>query len=166
MTSCCLTGHRQIEEGDLPRLTAHIDAALLALYQGGCRTFYAGGAMGFDTLAAERVLALRAQYADVRLHLLLPCRSQAEKWPQPAQRRYETLRARCDSFSYISEHYDSGAMQRRNLALVAQASLCLAFLQREGSGAGQTVRAAKKAGMPVINLADRLPQKQTGSPCQ
>ena len=154
---CCFTGHRQLAPATLSLLTAHLDAALSALYQSGCRHFYAGGALGFDTLAAERVLAMKKTYADIRLHLLLPCRGQSLGWEAADIARYEAILAGCDTYQYISEHYYAGAMAKRNQALIAHADVCIAFLQREKSGAGQTVRAAQAAGIPVINLADRLP---------
>ena len=158
---CCFTGHRKLAPPLLPALCAQLDATLLALYNVGCRHFYAGGAMGFDTLAAERTLLLRNTYPSLALHLLLPCRGQTGGWPTAELFRYEALLAQCDSYQYISEQYSPSAMATRNHALVAHADVCVAFLQQEASGTGQTVRAAKKASLTVINLADKLPSNQT-----
>lgn len=154
---CCFTGHRNIDLSLLLPLTAHLDAALRALVQVGCLHFYAGGARGFDTLAAERTLALRESCPAVSLHLLLPCRDQHRSWSAEDAEHYEQILARADSYRYISEAYSPAAMAKRNRALVASADVCIAFLRKEASGTGQTVRAARGKGLTVINLADRLP---------
>ena len=39
----------------------------------GVTDFYNGGAIGFDMLCAKTVIALKAEYSDIKLHLLLPC---------------------------------------------------------------------------------------------
>jgi uncharacterized phage-like protein YoqJ len=156
-TSCCFTGHRHIDPALLPHLTAHIDASLRALVQMGCLHFYAGGALGFDTLAAERTLALRQENPQIKLHLLLPCPDQCRGWSREEIDRYESVLSRADSYRYIGNVYSAAAMTKRNRALVANADVCIAFLQKEASGTGQTVRAARQAGLTVINLADRMP---------
>jgi uncharacterized phage-like protein YoqJ len=145
----------------LTPLTAHLDTTLEALVQSGCLRFYAGGAMGFDALAAERTLLLRERFPAVRLHLLLPCRDQAKGWPPAEQEQYERILSASDSYRYISERYSASAMTKRNRALVAAADVCVAFLLRATSGTGQTVREASRLGLPVINLADRLPDSLT-----
>ncbi len=157
MKSCCFTGHRQIPLAELAPLTAHLDAALADAYAAGCRAFYAGGAMGFDNLAAERTLLLRDSHSDVALYLLLPCRDQSNGWSMEEAARLYELRARCDGYRYVNEAYSSTAMYERNMALVASGELCIAYLRRYASGAGQTYRAAARAGLALINLADRFP---------
>lgn len=154
--NCCFTGHRKIEAGLLPPLRAVLVATLTDLIEGGCLHFYAGGALGFDTLAAEETLALRERYPGVALHLLLPCRDQCRSWAPLDVARYEAILTQADSYCYLGEAYSSAAMAMRNRALVERADICIAFLRREASGAGQTVRTARRAGLPVINLAERL----------
>ena len=128
--SCCFTGHRHIDPALLPLLTAHLDASLRALVQMGCLQFYAGGALGFDTLAAERVLALKQEYPEIKLHLLLPCPDQCHSWPNEERTLYECILSRADSYRYISSTYSVAAMTKRNRALVANADACIAFLQK------------------------------------
>lgn len=57
--TCCFTGHREIDKSVLPVLAQQLEAALRQLIGEGCRCFGAGGALGFDTLAAQTVLRLR-----------------------------------------------------------------------------------------------------------
>ena len=70
--SVCFTGHRAIPPQELPALTERLDRVLEALYQHGFRDFICGGALGFDTLAAQRILLMRTHHADVRLRLAIP----------------------------------------------------------------------------------------------
>lgn len=82
--TCCFTGHREIPKGMYPMLTAELERELHGLIQRGFQYFGAGGALGFDTLAAEAVLRLKEQYPDIRLILVLLC---------PDQTRFDSLRA-------------------------------------------------------------------------
>ena len=82
MTTCCFTGHRVIAPEVRDQLTAILDRRLQALYDVGFVEFRAGGALGFDTLAAERVLLLRERHPDCRLVLMLPCRDQSKYWSE------------------------------------------------------------------------------------
>ncbi len=152
--ACCFTGHRQLSAAEIPFLIKKTDAAIAALYGMGCRDFYAGGAIGFDTLAATRVLLFRETHPDVHLFLILPCRDQCRGWSEEEVRVYRALQNASDGYRYIRDRYDPQVMRDRNAALVAESEACIAYLVRPISGAAQTVRMAEKAGHLVINLAD------------
>ena len=77
----CFTGHRQIEKSVLPILAQQLETVLRQLIGEGCRYFGAGGALGFDTLAAQTVLRLREEFPHIRLILVLPCQDQVKNWP-------------------------------------------------------------------------------------
>ena len=154
--NCCFTGHRVIPAAHLSALTAHLDAAIEAMYRYGCRDFYTGGAIGFDTLAAERVLCYRESHADVRLILMLPCRDQCTGWSAEDTAAYYRILNECDMYRYVSDAYDDRAMYRRNMELVGVSDACIAYVTRAASGAGQTLRAAEKSGLATVNLALRF----------
>jgi len=156
MKRCCFTGHRHIPAEHAALLPLHLDAAIDAMYRAGCRDFYTGGAVGFDTLAAERVIAFRRSHADVRLILMLPCRDQCNGWSAEDTAVYQAILGECDLYRYVSEAYHPRAMYRRNMELVGVADACVAYVTRAASGAGQTLRAAERAGLTVINLAMRF----------
>ena len=153
---CCFTGHRRIPPAHAQLLPAHIDATLDALYRLGCRDFYTGGAVGFDTLAARRVIAFRHTHPDVRLILMLPCRDQNRGWSAEENADYYEILSQSDAYRYVSEEYDSHVMYRRNMEMVGVSDVCIAYVTRPASGAGQTMRAAERKGLSVINLALRL----------
>ena len=57
--TCCFTGHREIPERDYNLLKQKTKNAIVALIGKGVIYFGAGGARGFDTIAAETVLELK-----------------------------------------------------------------------------------------------------------
>ncbi len=152
--SVCFTGHRMIK--DLQELDGLLRQAVFDLIEEGYDTFLAGGAQGFDTLAAETVLKLREKYPHIRLHLVLPHARQAKGWPAEEQMRYERIKAEADSVNCISEDYFRGCMHRRNRMLVEGSCICVCYLAKECGGTFYTVNYARRMCLTVINLADGM----------
>ncbi len=155
MQACAFTGHRNISphhEAFLPELLLR---GIEYLYHKGVRDFYAGGALGFDTLAAEATLAFRASHPDVRLCLILPHKGQERLWGGKDVCRYRTILEQADSTLFLADAYYSGVMRDRNASLVSHADACISYYLT-GGGTAQTVAMAKKKGIPVYNLALRL----------
>ena len=157
MEGCCFTGHRRLPAGDAGiRIIALTEDAVRQAHSMGCRRFYAGGALGFDMLAAAVVCRLRdSELPDISLHLLLPCRGQEARWSVRDRERYRKMIELADTHVYLYEEYADGVMAARNRALVNAADLCIAYMMAPGSGTGLTVSMAKRRGIPVINLAER-----------
>ena len=157
MESCCFTGHRRLPAGAAGiRVISLIEDAVKEAYAMGCRRFFAGGALGFDMLAAAVVCRLRdADLSDISLHLLLPCRDQDSRWSERDRARYRKMIELADTHVYLYDSYSDGVMAARNRALVAASDLCIAYMTSPGSGTGLTVSMARKRGIPVINLAER-----------
>ena len=157
---CCFTGHRRIPEEHIPHLYRLTDEAIMALYKEGVRIFRAGGALGFDTIAALRVLRMKAvDLPDISLHLILPCREQASKWSQSDIDQYNLILECADSVTYTSESYISGCMQIRNHALLKDSDYCIAYLRASTGGTAYTVTKAFRKDIPVFNLADYIPKE-------
>lgn len=154
MKGCCFTGHRMLSAEERARLGERLAAEIRRLFEAGVTDFYAGGALGFDTAAAQAVLSVREKLP-VRLHLLLPCRDQCSRWSRESRRVYEEILRRADSVRYICEAYNAGCMLRRNDALVAAADYCVCYLRKNGGGTAYTVRGARAMGLEIINLAEK-----------
>lgn len=156
MESCCFTGHRRLPTGDEGVRLVHLtEESVRDAYRAGCRRFFAGGALGFDMLAAAVVCRLRdTELSDISLHLLLPCRDQDSRWPPRERERYRRMIELADSYTYLYDTYTDGVMAARNRALVDAADLCIAYMKMQGSGTGLTVSMAKRRGIPVRNLAE------------
>ena len=157
---CSFTGHRRIEARHIPKLPKLLERAIAYAYGEGCRTFYAGGAVGFDTYAAREVLRYRLAHPDVRLCLLIPCTDQDANWSTAERDAYAYLLGNADEVRYISDSYDDGCMKRRNAALAESCDILIAYCQRYASGAAQTVRMAEKLGKRVYNLWTALESEQ------
>ena len=153
----CFTGHRDLGSEETQRqLRNALDTQIKHLIEKGATTFLAGGALGFDTMAAEAVLDARAQHPNIRLELLLPCQNQSARWNEAQIRRYNAILSRADNYTYISPFYFQGVMHKRNRALVDSSALCIAFLREgERGGTAYTVGYATQKGIPVINLAKK-----------
>ena len=54
----CFTGHRHIAYEAAVRLPSVLEEVLIGLVERGATTFRAGGAIGFETVAALKVLEL------------------------------------------------------------------------------------------------------------
>lgn len=110
--------------------------------------------MGFDTLAAQEVLALKEHYPDVRLILVLPCKSQTRGWKPSEIEVYEEIKRMADKIVYTSENYYNGCMHKRNRHLVDNSSMCICYLSEKSGGTHYTVQYAEKKGLKIVNLAD------------
>ena len=154
MKSVCFTGHRHIINEE--KLQNRLTATLESLITDGVTDFYAGGAIGFDTLAANVVLLLREKYSHIKLYLVLPCRKsdQTAKWIAEQIAEYDRILSVADSAEYICEKYHYGCMKARNARLVELADGCVCYYdsKNSASGTGQTVRMAERKGLPVINV--------------
>lgn len=149
----CFTGHRVLPTEKISEISKNLEDALAALIEQGYRYFGAGGAMGFDTLAAQTVLRLRERYPQIRLILALPCRNQTRGWPQADVDIYEEIKRRADKVTYTSESYFRGCMQKRNQHLVDNSSVCICYLTKPAGGTAYTVNYASEHGLTIINIA-------------
>lgn len=57
--TCCFTGHRKIPPEQYGEIARRLKEAVIELINEGYCYFGAGGALGFDTLAAQTVLNLK-----------------------------------------------------------------------------------------------------------
>ena len=152
----CFTGHRDIPYGDAIRLPALLETVIAELCERGAITFRTGGAMGFDTLAALKVLDMKEKYPQIRLELILPCRNQTERWDEPSRKTYQYILERSDGHRFLFDAYVDGCMLERNRCLVEGSDVCVAYCARSRGGTAFTVTRALRAGLEVINLYDRL----------
>lgn len=152
----CFTGHREIPSDHAYALPRVLERELITLIERGATVFRAGGAMGFDTLAALKVLELRDIYPQISLELILPCENQTERWPQVEVRTYEYVLKHADRYEFLYPKYIDGCMLERNRRLVKGSDVCVAYCRQNRGGTLYTVTHAMKQGLEVINLADFL----------
>ena len=151
--TCCFTGHRNLPPYALPHIRCRLSACMTTLIQQGVVYFGAGGALGFDTLAAQMVLGFQTQYPQIRLILVLPCADQTRKWSPENQERFQSILRRTDKIVVLAKQYEPGCMQRRNRYLVDHSGVCVCYLTKNAGGTFYTVQYAKKNGLTVLNCA-------------
>ncbi len=152
----CFTGHRDIPHEVAMALPGVLDEVITELYERGARVFRAGGAMGFDTLAALKVLDMKVRYPDIRLELILPCRNQTELWDEHSVRTYRYILEHADSYRFLYEVYTDGCMHERDRQLAEGCDVCVAYCSRSRGGTAYTMACALRAGTELINLHDRV----------
>lgn len=152
MKSCSFTGHRKIPNGKEAVLADLVDRSIDYLYSEGCRTFYCGGALGFDTMAAKAVLKKRMQNHDIRLIIVIPCSGQEDLWGEREKEIYRFLLSSADEVIYTSLSYTKDCMKERNRYLAEVGDVLVAFCGNERSGSAQTLRMAKELKKTVYNL--------------
>jgi len=154
--TCCFTGHRELPAGrERQKLAARLEEAVVEQIEKGVRFFGAGGALGFDTLAAQTVLRLKEKYPDIKLILVLPCLTQTRGWPAGDVEEYERIKAQADKVVYTSQAYTGGCMFKRNRHLVDNSGVCICCLAKNSGGTAYTVDYAERRGLEIINLADK-----------
>lgn len=151
--TCCFTGHRKIPLDQLESVTQRLRDAVIATIKDGYLYFGAGGALGFDTLAAQTILDLKKDYPQIKLILVLPCKTQARGWKQEDIEEYNRIMKAADKVVYTSQDYYNGCMHKRNRHLVDNSSLCICYLNSNTGGTAYTVDYAKSVGCRVSNIA-------------
>lgn len=148
------TGHRKIPLEKSEIISRRLRAAVIELIESGYLYFGAGGALGFDTLAALTILDLKRRYPQIKLILVLPCLSQADSWNEKDKQIYMYIKSRADKVVYTSQIYTSGCMHKRNRHLADNSSVCICYLAKETGGTAYTVKYAEEKGVIIRNIAE------------
>ena len=147
-TTCFFTGHRDVPDHKYNDVYAQTISYIQKLYREGIKTFICGGAVGFDTLAAKAVLEVR-ELLDIKLHLIIPCKNQADYFTKEQKNDYESILENCDSHETLFEHYVRGCMHARNRKMVDMSCACIAYCNKTTGGAAYTVKQAISKNLPI-----------------
>lgn len=159
--TCAFTGHRPSsyrfgydeEHPDCATIKILMTTQIAALIDNGVRTFLTGMALGADIWGAELVLRFKKEYPDIQLIAVLPCETQADKWSVEQRERYFNILAECDETVYVSRHYTSDCMFKRNRWLIDHASFVIAvFNGSPKGGTAYTVHYAHSKHRAVITI--------------
>lgn len=154
---CCFTGHRDLSKEEYLQIRPLLQEAIEHLYLKGVDTFIAGGAIGFDTMAATEVINLqRKLYPGLKLVLAIPCQDQDKRWSPLDRALYHEIRRYATAEFVLSPHYYQGCMHNRNDFMVANSQYLIAYVDRDSGGSAYTLRAAQKKGLSICNLAEQL----------
>lgn len=163
MKSLCFTGHRKMPGKEYSASWTGIKSILIdlviAAYNKGFNTFYCGGAIGFDTAAAEVVLHMRQVYPDIKLVMAIPFRNQPNKWPKHTQEIYYDILGHADEVIYVDEELHIGnpgeyAIQKmsiRNDYMLKYSKAVIAYSNNQTTGGtDHCINTAIGKGIPVL----------------
>ena len=94
--TCCFTGHRNLPIHQEEEIWQRVCPRLYPLLERGVRYFGVGGAIGFDTLVAEKLLNLRKTYPQIRVILVQPFQGYQSRWTPAQQARAAAVENRAD----------------------------------------------------------------------
>lgn len=128
-----------------------LEEQITALVGAGFTQFLSGMAEATDTWFSLAVLELRERNPMIKLHCILPCKEQADKWAASSQALYRSILDQADSLVYVSRAYHKNCMLERNRFLVDHAAALLAVYNGERrGGTAATLRYAQKMGREII----------------
>ena len=163
--TCCFTGYRpqQLPFSVSRDDKAYIDfenrliAEITELINAGCGTFISGMAAGFDIIAAECVTEIRELITDTSVELVcaIPFPDQAKSFPPFWKQKYCDLLARCERSVTVCEEYSPACYMKRNIYMVDNSDIALAFWDGKPGGTKNTVDYAKRKGRKIINLYEQ-----------
>lgn len=150
---CAVTGHRTLG-GDFDERI--LKKVLLKVIKNGFNTFFIGMAVGFDTACFHILETLRAGNGDIKIIACIPCVTQSNKFSSAQKAEYERMLSVADEKVYISEKYTPYCMFKRNMFMVDNSVILVAYLSAgvNKGGTFNTVNYAKKKGIPIINVAE------------
>ncbi len=156
--ACFFTGHRKLPANRLEQIRKLLERKIKDLIEyKDVDTFIAGGAIGFDMLAAETVLDLKMKFPKIKLYLYLPCYNQISRWTSNNQFKWRMMMSRVDDYIYVTDgNYTEGCMQKRNFKMADDAENCIAYCVMVGSGTGATLAYAEKLGCDIYNIASDI----------
>jgi len=148
----CFTGHRVIPQDRYEALKVQLTDLLDDLISQGYRYFGCGGALGFDTLAAQTVLNLKEKHPHIKLILVLPCYDQFKGWLEKDVKVFNDILKRANKVVYVEKNYTPECMFKRNRHLVDNSSLCVSYLTKDSGGTAYTVDYAKEKNVKVLRI--------------
>ena len=147
--TCCFTGHRYIPDSEYLTLKKKLDDKLEELIQRGVKRFICGGALGFDTLAAQVILEKKKKYG-VFVEIAVPCRDQYVRWNLKQRTEYKRMLSCADKVTVLFEKYVTGCMHFRNAYMVDNSDMLVAYYRGKNGGTQYTYMYAQSRGIEVI----------------
>lgn len=156
--TCFFSGHRVLPEMRRGSIILLLERFIVEKYNEGITDFISGGALGFDTLAAQTIIRLKRYfdiYEKMRLILYLPCYDSDYNWSVYDRDIFMQIKFYADEIEIIEKSaYTDTCMKNRNLKMVEDSCCGIVYKTTNVGGTGQTVSMAKKLNRPIINLAD------------
>lgn len=155
--TCCVTGHRVIPPGEEKKIMVRARYIFLRLIrEKNVRFFGVGGAVGFDMLAAEYLLDLKAHREhQLKIISVLPYPAWRETgdWTDELRLRQDRILRACDKVVYVRQEYEKNVFLLRDRKLVDGSAYCVSYCNRLRTGTAYTVKYALDHGVKVFNAS-------------
>ena len=153
--TCCFTGHRDLPIQEIPTITERTEQYIRGLIGKGVQYFGVGGAIGYDTLAAQILFKLRkTEHPGIKVILVYPFEGYINHWTSEQQRVYSQLLLEYDKKVCMATSPSKGAYLQRNRHLVNNSSYCISYCTKSIGGTAYTVKYAHSKGLTILNTAD------------
>ena len=149
--TCCFTGHRDIPDDEVQKIRIRMFYRFQELVERGYLYFGVGGALGFDTMAAEFLLEYRRSHRQIKIIEVLPFKEYRNRWTPEQQHDAEMRDRLMDKIVYCCNEPSKEAYLVRDRHLVDCSSACISYCNRATGGTAYTVRYALQQGIPVLN---------------
>lgn len=127
------------------------------LYQQGYTHFYSGMSEGIDMLAANAVLDFKEEHPDVRFVAVIPFKGQQEQYSTTGKNDYQSICTEADEIVTLADEFTGNDLYlQRNNYLLENCSTMVCYRDGQCDVMVYTYNRAEKAGIPIINLCDRL----------
>ena len=146
--TCAFTGHRK----GLNDITEQqVEQVINGLIDQNFDTFLVGMALGFDTYCFKILERVR-KVKPIKIVACIPCESQNIKFTPKQNQLYQQMLDSADLKILISKEYTPTCMQKRNMFMVDNSSVLVAYLRYEKGGTKNTVEYAKRQNKRIIYL--------------
>lgn len=157
--TCCFSGHRDLPKADIPYIAQRTEAHILSLIRRGVLYFGVGGAVGYDTLAAQILFNLRDTICpQIKVILVYPFDGFTHFWTDAQRSLYAKLLPRYNKITQVSERNCPAAYLRRNRHLVDHSAYCICYCTRQTGGTAYTVQYARRMGLQILYTAPGMAQ--------
>lgn len=114
---------------------------------------YSGMALGIDSIFADAVLTVKNKYPEnIKLICAIPFENQSIKWVPESVDFYNAVLDFADEVINTSgeKNYEPKYMQIRNMYMVDNSDIVIAFWDGSSGGTANCVKYAQKKGKPIV----------------
>ena len=155
--TCCFTGHRDLPQKQLSAIRRQTAVAISKLItECGVRYFGVGGAIGYDTLAAEVLIELKRRFPHIRVILVYPFEGFTSRWSAEQKAAFAKLLPLYDKRVCVAKTASKESYLMRDRHLVDGSAYCIAYCTRETGGTAYTLKYAKEQGIHIRNIAEEI----------
>ena len=146
--TCAITGHRNIKD-DIN--ISELREVFIDLITKGYDTFLIGMAVGFDTLCFKLLEKLKEDY-NIKIIACVPCFNQDKNFTPLQKKVYRDMLKKADATYYTSTEYTPYCMQKRNVFMVDNSSVLVAYIREKKGGTFNTVKYATSKKKQIIYI--------------